>query len=397
MDDFFGLEMICRIARATVCVYQNGIEVFRPERMKENKIQIDQPNNIKLIRETENSESGVRIVEEDGGVLFACVAGRDAAAVIGPVVFESLDVVRLHQFYVRHGNKGIDEKQLPVMEAESFYSLVAWMAKEVAGKEFQIQELVSMNRLGQEPDVSGDEQEEFSIKSGSDERSHHTYEEERRLLQYVANGSAQDAVSMSMWLDKELGLMSQNKLSQWRQTAIIGIALCSRAAIEGGIPPARAYQLSDHYLQKLDQCREISDIIDCRNKAVEKLAQLVASKNETEHYSSHVEACRDYIEKNYRRKIYLEEVAESIGLAPTYLSRLFSKEMGMRFSDYLTMVRTEHAANLLKYSQMSVTEISRYVNFPSASYLGQIFKKSMGMTPKEYRNRYKPKEFIEKK
>ena len=199
-----------------------------------------------------------------------------------------------------------------------------------------------------------------------------------------------------MRMDENIGTMSKNAMRQWDRIAVVGITLCTRAAIEGGLAPDMAYRISDHYLQKLDQCREISDIIDCRNKAVEKLAQLVASKNETEHYSSHVEACRDYIEKNYRSKIYLEEVAEAIGLAPTYLSRLFSREMGMRFSDYLTMVRTEHAANLLKYSQMSVTEISRYVNFPSASYLGQVFKKSMGMTPKEYRNRYKPKEFIEK-
>ena len=46
------------------------------------------------------------------------------------------------------------------------------------------------------------------------------------------------------------------------------------------------------------------------------------------------------------------------------------------------------AANLLRYSDNSLSEIAEYVHFPSQSYFGKIFKKCTGMTPRAYRDRY---------
>ena len=65
-----------------------------------------------------------------------------------------------------------------------------------------------------------------------------------------------------------------------------------------------------------------------RNRAIEELAGRVAEKLNKPRGSGYVERCRDYIQKHYREKIYLEDISEALGLSPTYLSRLFKKRPG---------------------------------------------------------------------
>lgn len=60
-------------------------------------------------------------------------------------------------------------------------------------------------------------------------------------------------------------------------------------------------------------------------------------------------------------------------------------------------IRIERAANLLIYSEESIPRIAEYVNFPSQSYFGKIFKAKKNMTPRQYRESYKPTEFLEEK
>ena len=109
--------------------------------------------------------------------------------------------------------------------------------------------------------------------------------------------------------------------------------------------------------------------------------------------SNYVERSKDYVRKHYREKIYLDDIAESLGLSPTYLSRLFSRETGECLQDYINSVRVYHATNLLLYSDRSLPEIAQYVGFPNQSYFGKIFKKLKNMSPKAYRDRYRSAEY----
>ena len=109
--------------------------------------------------------------------------------------------------------------------------------------------------------------------------------------------------------------------------------------------------------------------------------------------SSYTERCKDYINKHYREKIYLETIAELLGISPTYLSRLFKKENGDSIQDYINQVRIDRAANMLIYSDATLPAIAAYVHFPSQSYFGRVFLKLKGMTPKQYRDRYRAAEF----
>ena len=166
----------------------------------------------------------------------------------------------------------------------------------------------------------------------------------------------------------------------------MGIALAARAAIDGGVSPETAYRLSGYYIKKCDEAQDPAHMLHHRNRALEELTVRVAEKLNKPRTSGYVEQCRDYIRKHYREKIYLEDAAESIGISPTYLSHLFKKETGTCFQDFINEERVFRAANLLIYSDLSLPDIAHYVGFPNQSYMGKMFKKYKGMTPRTYRD-----------
>jgi AraC-like DNA-binding protein len=172
--------------------------------------------------------------------------------------------------------------------------------------------------------------------------------------------------------------------------------MATREAIAGGVSPTVAYRMSDVYVNKIDQCSTIDDMMSYMRDAGGAFARRVAEVRAQKAVSNYTEQCKDYIYRNYHNKIYLEEVADAIGVSPGHLSRVFRSDTGMSIQDYIQKFRVERAANLLKYSEASLTEISDYVCFHSQSHFGNVFKRYMGMTPKQYREKYKEKEFQSK-
>ncbi len=97
-----------------------------------------------------------------------------------------------------------------------------------------------------------------------------------------------------------------------------------------------------------------------------------------------------YVEEHYGdRSLSLESVADEMGLNSSYLSRVFKKERGENFSEYLIRVRIERAQELLGGTELKTYTIASEVGFGDAHYFSQVFKKKCGMTPAEYRQSVK--------
>ena len=159
--------------------------------------------------------------------------------------------------------------------------------------------------------------------------------------------------------------------------------------------PAVAYRISGFYINKSTACKDVTQILIYRNHVIEELAKRVREQKEKSHTSSYTERCKDYIYGHYREKIYLDDIADTLGISSSYLSRLFKKETGISMQDFINDVRVEKAVNLLVYSEESLAKIAEYVNFPTQSYFGKIFKQKLKMTPKQYRELHKPTEFYD--
>lgn len=101
--------------------------------------------------------------------------------------------------------------------------------------------------------------------------------------------------------------------------------------------------------------------------------------------SKPVRAACQTVRANYREDISLDSVAEKVGVTPSYLSRLFKKEMGINFQDFLTNVRIEKAVEMLYNEELSGRALAHAVGYHNYTYFCKIFKRETGKTVGEYR------------
>ncbi|MBP3887187.1 MAG: AraC family transcriptional regulator [Cellulosilyticum sp.] len=92
-----------------------------------------------------------------------------------------------------------------------------------------------------------------------------------------------------------------------------------------------------------------------------------------------------YIENHASKDPSLEEVAHAIAISPSYLSRLFTKELGISYSEFLVRHKISNAQRLLVKTDLSITEIALSSGFGSSNYFCYVFKKYMNTTPYQYR------------
>lgn len=95
-----------------------------------------------------------------------------------------------------------------------------------------------------------------------------------------------------------------------------------------------------------------------------------------------------FILENYGEKLTLNQIASSAGISRRECARCFQTMLHTTPFEYLNDCRVHMAAAMLTESQSSITDIALSCGFNSSSYFGQVFLRSMDMTPTEYRRRY---------
>ena len=339
------------------------------------------------------------LLKEKNGVFFAALHAVDGFLYIGPMCSERLNASKRRQMYALYGIESEDAKYLPRFALPEIRNIVLLTNSALKNGNLENEELMQLNRLISQSEQSfRAEQVQFVLREeeeNDDAAYRHGYHEEQLLMEAIREGRTEDAIRLAENMDRDSGRLANQESVHWKNLAIIGISLCARAAIEGGISPEEGYRLSGYYIQKCDSSQDPAHLLHYRNRAIEELTVRVKQRLEKPRTSSHVERAKDYVRKHYREKIYLDEIAESIGISPTHLSKLFKKETGQCLQDYINEERVYRAANLLMYSELPLMEIAEYVHFPSQSYFGKIFKQFKGVSPRVFRDQYRAREITE--
>ncbi len=92
-----------------------------------------------------------------------------------------------------------------------------------------------------------------------------------------------------------------------------------------------------------------------------------------------------YMETHYFESPSVTTVAEIACLSTAYFSRLFHRQLGKTYSDYLDNIKIYHAVLLLEQTNKSIMEIASAVGYCHGNYLCERFKKIMGISPREWR------------
>jgi two-component system, response regulator YesN len=132
--------------------------------------------------------------------------------------------------------------------------------------------------------------------------------------------------------------------------------------------------------------KTIIDIYSCFFSMIDYLCEFVSplSKN-SKHFA--IKASIEYVKSNYKEVIKLNDVAKYVHLDPSYFSKIFSKEMGISFSNYVVLFRIKKAKDILSSnSSIKIYKVATETGFVSAKYFTKIFKQIEGITPELYRN-----------
>ena len=105
-----------------------------------------------------------------------------------------------------------------------------------------------------------------------------------------------------------------------------------------------------------------------------------------------VESAVTYIKENFNTDVTLGAVAKTFFVSAEHLSRTFKKHTGFGFNEFLTLIRLQHAENMLKSRDgMSISEIAYSCGFNDSNYFSDKFHRVYGISPLKYSKEYKRK------
>ena len=143
---------------------------------------------------------------------------------------------------------------------------------------------------------------------------------------------------------------------------------------------------------ELDCMTVIKDILDCANadtlgvvfhRAADTI--LLESMNWRSNMGTIVKTTKQFLDHNYHKDLSLNDVADVVHVSPSYLSRVFSRELGVPFKKYLIDLRLDQAKRLLLSTNKLIGEVALAVGYQDTSYFCRIFKQREGCSPNQFR------------
>lgn len=109
-----------------------------------------------------------------------------------------------------------------------------------------------------------------------------------------------------------------------------------------------------------------------------------------EKYRDSVNKAIDFLNNNYTRKIYIDDVSKMAMMSQTYFCYIFKQITGKTVIEYINSLRVKNAMDLLRNSAESISEICFECGFNDLAYFYRLFKKETGLSPRRFRAMSRP-------
>ncbi len=209
---------------------------------------------------------------------------------------------------------------------------------------------------------------------------------ERNFLQYVRMEDRKKIVEMFPILYTDMEIISGYDRAEAKRIVRDFMVLVSRACAEAGLEAELAQQMLRQYEKETERLKNSEEIYAVSYGTICNYLDMIFQSGEDSH-TGLIRSVTDYIRQNFGQEISLEDIAGHVSLSKSYLCALFKENMNMTVNDYLTRVRVEKSIELMKNRAWSVGEIGRKCGFASQSHYTKVFRKMIGMTPGQYRNK----------
>lgn len=323
-------------------------------------------------------------------VVYGIVYAEGKTYILGPCALGH-DEAFISQYLVRTHNLDADRPyRVYLVALDYFCELVAMLFEALTGRTIRCHEVAWH--------CFCDEQFEYNLQNKVHDvfqsmrecaGVHNPYSQEQREQAAIRNGDLRALyASFEETYVGRIGTLSHHPLRQAKNIGIVITTLACRSAIAGGLIPETAFSMSDAYIQKIEEVKNEAEAYALIRQIEVEYCRVVQELSVKSGGNQIVQRCKELIFQNLYGKLTSQQLAEQLEITPSYLSRLFVKEEGMKLTDFIAQKKVEAAKAQLRFSDTSYTEIAGSLGFVSQSHMGQVFKKWAGVTPKQYRELY---------
>ena len=121
------------------------------------------------------------------------------------------------------------------------------------------------------------------------------------------------------------------------------------------------------------------------HSALAALAGEIKAGESRKKHGSIIERVVEYLQKNYDKKVALQDIADTVRLSPNYLCKIFEHETRHNIFEYLRQIRIAKAKELIKDPRYNISEVASKVGFTDLSSFGKFFRREELISPGEYR------------
>lgn len=322
----------------------------------------------------------------------------EGTLLIGPTISSEIDsksidsLIRDFDILAKDRKKLIEYyAHLIIMDFNSFAELSLLLYNSIYDYKVDVLDLLEKNQMF--IDIEFRENDDFNLlntKNKKEITTHHSQLYEIQLLNWIREGNLeklQEFTKSENNIDGSKGVHSKNPLRNEKNIFISFTSLVSHAAIDGGLDWELALNLSDFYIQTVEECNVIVDIYNLYGKMFLDYAERV-HKIKFSNYPISIVKCISYIDQNLYKKISLSQIAGYLSVNSSYISYLFKKEVGISITEYIQKERIEEAKKLIQTGEKSFADIYVSLGFIDQSHFTKTFKKFTGINPKDYRLLY---------
>lgn len=325
------------------------------------------------------------------GLMWCAAASKSsdgsALYVVGPVWSTDANLSGGGLISMENAEKTRDADMAWMRElSRCIYDLPVVMPKLIYQYALMLHCCVNQERVSQSDLIYEEAHSLTSAAQGTRDR-YRTWNYEQSLLQMVTNGDLgyKKAFSNVSNVSNGVPVQSQDPLRQAKTSVIVFTSLCTRAAIQGGLSPEVAYTLGDNYIQSVENCTRVTEIGSISYAMYSDFVERVHTLRIGKTASSLIRSICEYVELHAEERFSLEDLAKRTGYSTEHMSRKFKAEMGCSLPDYIRAVRMERAKTLLANGDIPIQEIAETLQFSSRGHFSDVFRKTVGQSPAEYR------------
>lgn len=193
--------------------------------------------------------------------------------------------------------------------------------------------------------------------------------------------------------DKQLNILKRvpnNELRSYKNILLSHNTLYSYAAEKGGLSAWQCHFISEKYAIMIEHAQTTVELDALHGKMVKEYSDPTIRTSQQGSLSI-VQKAEQFIEMYFTEDTSMEEMAKKMHVHPSHMMRAFKKEKGITISQFRNLRRIKEAKELIRFSNLSMTEIAIMIGFSNPQYFSTFFKEIEGMTPLEFKKTTKQK------